>query len=47
MTEDFSLARHEAVPDAETDPAKDYLVRRNGQTYAGAHVVIDFWGASN
>ena len=47
MTEDFSLARHEVFPDAETVPVKDYLVRKDGQAYAGSHVLIDFWGASN
>ncbi len=47
MAEDFSLARREAFADAETVSAKDYLVRKNGRVYAGSHVLVDFWGASN
>ena len=47
MAEDFSLARREAFADAETVSAKDYLVRKDGRVYAGSHVLVDFWGASN
>ena len=47
MAEDFSLTRRETSADAETIPAKDYLVRKDGRAYAGSHVLIDFWGASN
>ena len=47
MAEDFSLARRDAFVDAETDSAKDYLVRKDGQIYAGLHVLVDFWGAAN
>lgn len=47
MAEDFSLTRRETFADAETIPAKDYLVRKDGRAYAGSHVLIDFWGASN
>ena len=47
MAENVSLARREAFADAETDSAKDYLVRKDGRVYAGSHVLVDFWGASN
>jgi S-adenosylmethionine decarboxylase len=47
MAEDFSLARRDAFADAETVSAKDYLVRKDGRVYAGSHVLVDFWGASN
>lgn len=47
MPENISLARREAFADAETDSAKDYLVRKDGRVYAGSHVLVDFWGASN
>ncbi len=47
MAEDFALARREALADAETGSAKEYLVRKNGRVYAGSHVLVDFWGASN
>jgi S-adenosylmethionine decarboxylase len=47
MAENVSLARREAFADAETDVARDYLVRKDGRVYAGSHVLVDFWGASN
>ncbi len=47
MAENSVLARREAFADAETITAKDYLVRKDGRVYAGSHVLIDFWGASN
>jgi len=47
MAENFSLAQREAFADAETDTVGDYLVRKDGQVYAGSHVLVDFWGASN
>ncbi len=47
MAEDFSLARREVLADAETNSAKDFLVRKDGRVYAGSHVLVDFWGASN
>ena len=47
MAENSALARREALADTETISAKDYLVRKDGRVYAGSHVLIDFWGASN
>ena len=47
MAEDSLLARREAFADAEAFPTKDFLVRKDGQVYAGSHVLVDFWGASN
>ncbi len=47
MAEDSSLARREALADAETVSASDYLVRKDGRVYAGSHILGDFWGASN
>ena len=32
---------------SEDPSAKDYLVRKDGLTYAGTHVLVDFWGASD
>src|SRR5580698_11272871 len=29
------------------EPAKDYFVERDGMKYAGMHLLIDLWGASN
>ena len=47
MAEGFSLARREALADAGSGCAKDYLVRKDGRVYAGSHVLVDFWGAAN
>lgn len=32
---------------SENHAAKDYVVRKDGLTYAGTHVLVDFWGASD
>lgn len=29
------------------DEAKDHFIRRNGVEFAGTHVLLDLWGASN
>ena len=29
------------------EPAKDYFVERGGKKFAGMHLLIDLWGASN
>ena len=29
------------------EPAKDYFVERDGQKFAGMHLLIDIWGATN
>ena len=34
-----------AVGERHSSPA-DYLIQRDGQTYAGEHLLIDFWGGS-
>jgi S-adenosylmethionine decarboxylase len=26
---------------------KDYFIQKDGQTYAGSHILIDLWGATN
>ncbi|MGC8478131.1 MAG: adenosylmethionine decarboxylase [Acetobacteraceae bacterium] len=31
----------------ETDAAKDYFVTRDGVKFAGTHLLLDLWGASN
>jgi len=30
-----------------SEAAKDYFVERNGVRYAGTHLIIDLWGATN
>ncbi len=46
-----SLLAHESLPaDApanDTNAPKDYFIVRDGQVYAGSHVLADLWGASN
>ncbi len=32
---------------SENHDAKEYLVRKDGLTYAGTHVLVDFWGVSD
>lgn len=37
-----------SAPTAEqNDNDKDYWITRNGLTYAGSHVILDLWGATN
>ncbi len=38
-----------SAPDAAPtiDAAKDYFVERDGQRFAGMHLLVDLWGASN
>ena len=49
MAQNTSLAAHRPVQDCSADDvtAKDYYVRKNGLVFAGTHVLVDFWGASN
>ncbi len=36
-----------ATPFADATVEKDYFVSRDGMTYAGMHLLVDLWGASN
>lgn len=47
MTKDSSLARRKTLAYAEATSEKDYLVHKDGRVYAGSHILIDFWGATN
>lgn len=49
MDQNFSLAGSPPDPEivSEDHSARDYLVRKDGLTYAGIHVLVDFWGASD
>ena len=40
-----SIEIDESVRDA-TGSASEFLIRRDGQVFAGAHLLIDFWGGS-
>ncbi len=45
--EKCAVELHERHQHAETGDAKDYFVHEDGQTYAGRHLLVDFWDASN
>lgn len=50
LTDGSSTAQPEAgfgiaIPDSESDERKDYFVEREGARFAGAHLLIDLWGA--
>ena len=50
LTDGSSTAQTEAgfdtaIPDSESDERKDYFVDREGVRFAGAHLLIDLWGA--
>lgn len=49
MDQNSSLAGSPPDPEivSEDRSARDYLVRKDGSTYAGTHVLVDFWGASD
>lgn len=36
-----------ARAEVEHTQGKDYFIERNGLRYAGSHLIIDLWGASN
>jgi S-adenosylmethionine decarboxylase len=36
-----------AVYDSSFDEQKDYFIERDGMTFAGMHLLVDLWGASN
>jgi S-adenosylmethionine decarboxylase len=38
-------ARPDELPTVHVD--KDYFVERDGETFAGTHLLVDLWGASN
>ena len=48
MDQNVSLAGSPPALDLASEDlaGKDYLVRKDGLTYAGIHVLVDFWGAS-
>ena len=48
MDQNVSLAGSRPDLDLASEDlaGKDYLVRKDGLTYAGIHVLVDFWGAS-
>ena len=41
-----SPSENQTMTTASSEPAKDYFVERDGQKFAGMHLLIDIWGAS-
>lgn len=41
-----SYAFHEHMHAEPANELRDYLIHKDGLTYAGAHLLIDYWGAS-
>lgn len=35
------------VPDAAGEEQKDYFVEKDGERFAGTHLLVDLWGANN
>lgn len=35
------------VPDAAAEEQKDYFVEKDGERFAGTHLLVDLWGAAN
>ncbi len=35
------------VPDAAGEERKDYFVEKDGERFAGTHLLVDLWGAAN
>ncbi len=35
------------IPNLEGELQKDYFVERDGQRFAGTHLLVDLWGATN
>ena len=42
-----SPSENQTISTVSSEPAKDYFVERDGQKFAGMHLLIDLWGAKN
>ncbi len=42
-----SPSENQAISTVSAEPQKDYYVEKDGVKYAGMHLIIDLWGASN
>jgi S-adenosylmethionine decarboxylase len=47
LPSDAQTISHGADAPGSVSEAKDYFVERNGVRYAGTHLIIDLWGATN
>ncbi len=47
MVSDFPSENQTSATATETEVQKDYWIERDGQRFAGTHLLVDLWGASN
>ena len=41
-----SASAHAHIHPRPVNNTRDFLIHKDGQTYAGAHLLVDFWGGS-
>lgn len=46
-TAEGTYAFHEHLRQEPANEERDYLIHKDGMTYAGAHLLIDYWGATH
>ncbi|HEX3983950.1 MAG TPA: adenosylmethionine decarboxylase [Acidisoma sp.] len=47
MVSDFPSENQTSAAVEETEVQKDYWIERDGQRFAGLHLLVELWGASN
>jgi S-adenosylmethionine decarboxylase len=47
MVSEFPSENQTTATTADAEAQKDYWIERDGQRFAGMHLLIDLWGASN
>ncbi|MCB8878920.1 adenosylmethionine decarboxylase [Acidisoma cellulosilytica] len=47
MVSDFPSENQMSATAAQAEEQKDYWIERDGQRFAGMHLLVDLWGASN
>ena len=47
MVSDFPSENQMTATTADAEVQKDYWIERDGQRFAGMHLLVDLWGASN
>jgi S-adenosylmethionine decarboxylase len=47
MVSDFPSENQMSATVADAEVQKDYWIERDGQRFAGLHLLVDLWGASN
>jgi S-adenosylmethionine decarboxylase len=47
MVSDFPSENQTTATTADAEAQKDYWIERDGQRFAGMHLLVDLWGATN